>query len=229
MTEIWLAFIAGIAGSAHCIGMCGSIVAAVGMRGRHGTARARIQSQLLYNLGRITTYTLLGITAGVLGSSLDLLAMRSVAFWFFCAANALVIAVGVASALRLPWLNLSSLENSTGQFLAKPLGKAFFGTSSFSSLPLGLLLGFLPCGLVYGPLVVAAGTGSPILGGAIMAAVGCGTLPVLLLFGSASTSISAAMRETMFRLAGVVVALMGFAGLWRVLAKMGHVSRFPLW
>ena len=62
-----------------------------------------------------------------------------------------------------------------------------------------------------------------------MAALGIGTMPALLLFGSASAAISGAVRDRLFRLFGVLVALMGMAGLWRVLGKMGYLPVFPLW
>ncbi len=222
MIEIWLAFLAGLAGSVHCLGMCGGIVAALSMTGRCGTLNSRIASQLFYNLGRISTYALLGCAAGFIGSSLDLPVLKSFGIWFFCGANLFVIVVGLASALRLSWFNLSSMGGSAGQFLAGPLKRVISGTSPLSALPLGIILGFLPCGLVYAPLMVAMGSGSPLRGGAIMAALGLGTMPLLLLFGTASSAISGMIRDIMFRLVGVIVALMGVAGLWRVLAKMGH-------
>ena len=62
----------------------------------------------------------------------------------------------------------------------------------------------------------------------IMAALGFGTMPVLFIFGSASTAISTAMRDLMFRFVSLLVALMGLTGLWRVLAKLGYLPRFPL-
>lgn len=228
MTEVWLAFIAGLLGSPHCVGMCGGIVAALSIIDRLGTVRSRIVTQVLYNLGRITTYTLLGVAAGLIGSSLDLLTMRSVSFWFYCGANIFVIVVGLASGLGVKWFNLYSMESSAGHFLARPLKRAISGKSPLSGFPLGLLLGFLPCGLVYAPLMVAAGSGSPLLGASIMAALGFGTMPLLLVIGSASTAISGIMRDRLFRFVGVIVALMGMAGLWRVLAKMGYLPRFPL-
>jgi len=222
MIAIWLAFLAGLAGSFHCLGMCGGIVAALSMTGRCGTLQGRIVSQLFYNLGRISTYVFLGFAAGFIGSSLNLPALQSFGVWFFCGANLLVIAIGLTSALGLSWFNLSSIEGSAGQFLAGPLKRAISGTSPFSALPLGIILGFLPCGLVYAPLMIAMGSGSPMRGGAIMAALGLGTIPVMLIFGTASSAIFGATRDIMFRLVGIIVALMGANGLWRVLAKMGH-------
>lgn len=219
MIEIWFAFLAGVAGSFHCIGMCGGIVAALSMTGDGGAFRSRLQSQLCYNLGRITTYTLLGALAGLIGSSLDLLAIKSFSFWFLVAANLFVIVVGLSSALGLSVLNLSSLERSNTSFLAAPLRRAVAGNSPFAAVYLGLMLGFLPCGLVYAPLIAAAGSGSFLIGGATMAALGLGTLPVLLLFGTASCAFSVKLRSYMLRAAGLAVALMGGAGLWRALGR----------
>jgi uncharacterized protein len=218
MIEIWFAFLAGLAGSFHCIGMCGGIVAALSMTGSGGAFRFRLRSQLCYNLGRVSTYTLLGALAGLIGSSLDLMAVKSVSFWFLIGANLFVIAVGLASALGLKALNLSSLEGRGARFLAAPLGRAVSG-NSIAAFPLGLVLGFLPCGLVYAPLVAAAGSGSLVLGGATMAALGLGTIPILLMFGTASSAFSCRVRSSMLRLAGLAVALMGAAGLWRALAR----------
>lgn len=229
MVEVWLAFSAGLVGSIHCLGMCGGIVAALALAAPGGGPRSRYFIQAFYNLGRISTYTLLGAAAGLLGSSLDLLAVKSVAFWFFCAANLFVIAVGLASLFRWSRFSLASLETVPGRFLARPFKSAATGTSSLSAFPLGLCLGFLPCGLIYGPLMVAAGSGSPLRGGMIMAALGVGTLPALLLFGSASAAVSGVLRDRMFRLLGLLIALMGVAGLWRTLGKMGYLPRFLFW
>ena len=112
-------------------------------------------------------------------------------------------------------------EEGTGaRFLSAPLKRLLAANSPLASLPLGVVLGFLPCGLVYAPLLAAAGTGSPVIGAATMAAMGLGTVPVLLAFGTASSAVSGALKNAMLRAAGVAIALMGVAGLWRVLGKM---------
>jgi len=218
MIEIWFAFLTGLAGSFHCLGMCGGIVAALSMSAPGGGFGPRLKSQLGYNLGRISTYTLLGALAGLAGSSLDLMAMKGVSFYFLIGANLLVIAVGLFSALGLNALGFSALEGRGARLLALPLRRTLSGTA-VSSVPLGLVLGFLPCGLVYAPLIAAAGTGSLALGAASMAALGVGTLPVLLGFGAASSALSGQLRSLMLRLAGVAVAFMGAAGLWRALTR----------
>lgn len=219
MIEIWFAFMAGLAGSFHCIGMCGGIVAALSMTGSGGAFRFRLESQLWYNLGRVSTYTLLGALAGLIGSSLNLPAVRSFSSWVLIAANLFIIVVGVASAIGLNSLNLSSLDRPGARFLAAPLRRAASGNSPVSALYLGLILGFLPCGLVYAPLIAAAATGSLVFGAATMAALGLGTVPVLLMFGTAWSVFSSKLRSYMLRLAGLAVTFMGVAGLWRVLLK----------
>lgn len=228
MTEIWLAFLAGLAGSFHCIGMCGGIVAALSMTTRPGSARSRTLSLALYNVGRISTYTFLGILAGYIGSSLDLPAMRAVGVWLGLAANLMVIAIGLASAFGFSW-GLNSLESSSGRFFAEPLRKAISGDSSFAFLPIGLMLGFLPCGLIYGPLAVAAANGNPLWGGLMMLALGLGTVPILMLFGSATGAVSAVFRSIMFRVLGLLIAAIGLMGLFRVLKRMEVISGFTLW
>ena len=219
MIEIWLAFLAGLAGSFHCIGMCGGIVAALAMTRGGQPLASRLTSQLCYNLGRITTYTLLGALAGLAGSSLNLMALKAASSWFLIGANLFVISIGLSSALGFSAWNLSSLEGRGGRFFAAPLKLAVSSGASLAAFPLGLLLGLLPCGLVYAPLMAAAASGGPALGAATMAALGLGTLPVLLLFGTASSAVSGRLRSVMQRLAGLLVALMGAAGLWRALER----------
>lgn len=228
MTEVWLAFLAGLAGSPHCLGMCGGIVTALALNCRQEGGRGRLLFQLGYNLGRMGTYALLGVAAGFIGASLDVFLLKTLSAWVFAVANGFVMLVGLASVLGTH-LNLFTLESSGGRFLAGPLRWAMAGSSPARSIPLGLILGFLPCGLIYAPLIAAATSGSPLRGGAVMAALGLGTLPVMLGFGSLATLFSVQLKGAVFRVAGLLVALIGFAGLWRVLGKLGHVPPFPLW
>lgn len=219
MLAVWFAFLAGMAGSFHCIGMCGGIVAALSMKDSGCTFASRVLSQFCYNLGRVLTYTLLGAVAGLIGSSFDLIALKAVSYWFLIGANLFVILVGLSSALGLGTLNLSTLDGRGARFFAAPLRRALSADSPLASFPLGLMLGLIPCGLVYAPLIAAAGSGSLTTGAATMAALGLGTVPVMLMFGTASSAVSGRLRSTMVRLAGIAVALMGLAGLWRALGR----------
>jgi sulfite exporter TauE/SafE len=229
MTEVWLAFLAGVAGSTHCIGMCGGIVAASALHARDTNPGTRRLILLSYNVGRIGTYTLLGVIAGFMGATLDVLTMKSAANWVFAAANLFVFLAGLVSFLQVSSFSLFSLESTGGRFFSGVLRWAVSDASLFRAFILGLVLGFLPCGLVYAPLIAGAATGSPLAGGAIMAALGLGTLPLLFFFGTASAALSARLRGNLVRLVGLLVALIGFVGLWRVLGKMGYVVKFPFW
>jgi uncharacterized protein len=217
--EIWLAFVAGLAGSFHCVGMCGGIVAALAMTRGSQPLSARLGSQLCYNFGRVTTYSILGALAGLLGESLNAVVLKGYFSWFLIGANVFVIAVGLGSALGLGRLNLSVMEGNGARFFAVPLRWAVAGNSIWAAYPLGLMLGLIPCGLVYAPLLSAAVSGGPGKGAATMAALGLGTIPVLLAVGTASSALSGALRSAMLRVAGIAVALMGAAGLWRALAR----------
>lgn len=216
MLQIWLAFLAGLAGSFHCIGMCGGVVAALSLKGSGCGFASGLRSQLSYNLGRVATYTLLGAVAGLAGSSLDLMALKSASRWFLVAANLLVIMAGLSSALGLDALGLAALEAGAARCVTVPLVRTA-ARSSLGPATVGLFLGLLPCGLVYAPLIAAAGTGSMATGAATMAALGLGTLPAMLGFGTASNAVSAALRNALLRVAGLLLALLGTAGLWRAL------------
>jgi hypothetical protein len=229
MTEVWLAFLAGLAGSTHCLGMCGGIVAAIALHARDTNPGAQRLILLAYNAGRICTYTILGVIAGFMGAALDLLTMKTAANWVFAAANLFVFLAGMLSFLQISSFSLFSLESSGGRLFSGVLRWAVSDASLFRAFILGLALGFLPCGLVYAPLIAGAATGSPLSGGAIMAALGLGTLPLLFFFGTASAALSSRLRGNLIRLVGLFVALIGLAGLWRVLGKMGYVMKFPLW
>lgn len=227
MTDIFLAFLAGLAGSFHCVGMCGGITVAVAMAGGHCPLSSRLLHQILYNLGRITTYGLLGGVAGFLGGSLSLLGLREVSLWFMAAAYLFVALVGLFSFLQADRFGLFFIESAAGRFLASPVRRLLAGSGSARFYPLGILLGFLPCGLLYALLVTAAASGDPLKGSALMMALGLGTFPTMLVVGSAATLFSSRVKGMFSRLAGLFVFLMGTAGVWRVLAAMECLPQAP--
>ncbi|MEI6305855.1 MAG: sulfite exporter TauE/SafE family protein, partial [Deltaproteobacteria bacterium] len=141
---------------------------------------------------------------------------------FSCLANIMVVVDGLTSIAGSARFSLSALENGSARFLAIPLQRALALPSPMAALPLGLILGLMPCGMVYAPLMVAAGSGSYLTGGGIMLALGLGTMPLMLCFGSASNFISGSLRKWLLRIAGMAVALMGAAGLWRLLYNTSH-------
>lgn len=174
-------FIVGLLGAGHCAGMCGGIVGALSLQApSQGVAALLVH--LAYNFGRITSYVMAGLIAGLLGQAAgNVLALQNALYLF---ANLMLIAMGLY--LLGVTQFLAPLERG-GQTLwrrIQPLTKRFLPVRGLEqALPLGLLWGWLPCGLVYSALTTALASGSAAKGALLMLAFGLGTLPNLLLAG----------------------------------------------
>lgn len=173
-------FVVGLLGAGHCAGMCGGIVGALGMQGPRGAAAVPVH--LAYNLGRIASYALAGFLAGALGQLAGSLLPLQRAL-YLCA-SLMLVAMGVyllGATQSLAWLE------RRGQALwrrIQPLTGRFLPVRGVAqALPLGMLWGWLPCGLVYSALTTALASGSALQGALSMLAFGLGTLPNLLLAG----------------------------------------------
>ena len=180
-TLIWSGFVVGMLGSLHCVGMCGPIALAlpVGTSSRWHLLFGR----LLYNVGRVITYAALGVASGFVGKTIAMAGFQQTLSWI---AGALII-LAVVVPVRF-WKKLLPV-NATGWTSGwiYRLWQRFFSRSSASSLfVIGLLNGFLPCGLVYVALGAAAVTGTPSNAALYMLFFGIGTIPVMFattLFG----------------------------------------------
>ena len=249
-------FLAGFAGSLHCIGMCGAIACAAGAD-RRGAA-ATLQRQLLYNLGRITSYGFLGALVGYLGF---LLVAQ-------CGDDSIVSALqrGLA-ALSGTLLVLIGLQlfgvlgrrshgiGAGGQALAQALRALTRAPGAAAPLALGVFNGFLPCPLVYAVAAQAAIGGGPVAGLLTMVTFGLGTFPALLLVAgiglrfagnddrAAPQPINASflrhprrfawrdwrgrvVRRHGVRVAGLLIVLVGLITLARGLMPLDH-AHFP--
>lgn len=222
MLEIWLAFSAGLAGSGHCLGMCGGIVTALALSTRDADAAGRFLFNLLYHAGRICTYSLLGLLVGLAARAGMVDQLRPLVSWLFLAANLFVVAIGVFTLLGVRALGVSALDGSGWSFMRNLLSRLRAGSSVLAAIPTGLLMGLLPCGLVYGVLISAATSGSALKGGGMMLAFGFGTLPALLAYGQVASTISAMGRAIFQRCMGGAVALLGILGAWKALVKLGY-------
>jgi len=225
------AFLAGLFGGVHCVGMCGGIVGGLVM-GLPGGTRSRV-SRLLpfllaYNSGRIATYTLLGVLVGWLGwLAGDLLAAyRS---WFYLRLFAATVMIALGLYLAGWWTGARGIERLGGRLWQgiAPLTRRLYPlTHPGQALLLGLLWGLLPCGLVYYTLSWAFAAGGALQGGAFMLAFGLGTLPTLLGAGFASGFLSRGLqRPGVRRLAGLVVIALG---IWTLAATLLHQSNIGL-
>ena len=211
------AFTIGLLGSAHCIGMCGGITSALSLslKGRSQTHIAGLM--LSYHSGRIFSYVLAGALLAGIGWYLgDLAPAVRVSLRYIAAI--MMIAMGLY--LTGWWRGLTKLEQ-LGQTLWKriqPLSKKLLPVrSSGSALLLGMLWGWLPCGLVYSNLALAASQGSILSGALVMVAFGLGTLPAVFLTGLFSRQLRNIVQATVTRnIAGAMVILFG---IWTIPGK----------
>lgn len=224
MLELWLAFSAGLAGSGHCLGMCGGIVTALAVSNRDSGAFGRFLYNLFYHLGRVATYTFLGLLVGFASQAGMITSLKPHLRWLFLAANLFVVAIGLFTALGIRSFGINALDGSGFTSMQKLFSRVAGNASMHAALPTGLLMGLLPCGLVYGVLISAATSGSLVKGGGMMLAFGLGTLPALLVYGQVASTLTALGGALFQRCMGAVVALLGAAGVWKVLTAMGHLG-----
>lgn len=207
------AFLAGLLGGAHCAAMCGGIVGAVCRGGERGVPWARA---LAYNAGRVTSYAAAGAIVGGLGEAG--LALRGGA----PLQQSLMFMAGVALLmLALYLLGCSPLVRSIEGAGAKlwrhlqPHTRHFLPADTMPrALGLGLLWGWLPCGMVYAVLLTAAATGGAVRGAAVMAAFGAGTLPNLIAVAVFAQRLQRLAQVRILRIASATV--IGAFGLYGI-------------
>ena len=205
----------GFLGSTHCIGMCGGIISTLTIslpKNISSRTTKLMPYLLLYNVGRITSYAVAGAIAGYLGGrvfSVDdtgtaILISRWMTAFF-------MLGVGLYL-LGIPQL-LAPVERvgvKVWQFI-QPVGHHFLPVHRpLHAFGLGLVWGWLPCGLVYSVLMMAIALGDPLKGASIMVVFGAGTLPTVLLIGNVANKARHLMRHPWFRQgAGFIVLCFG--------------------
>jgi len=228
MTEfsIIAVFFVGLLGGVHCLGMCGSIVGI--LTGQLPKDGARWPFHLAYNSGRIASYTVAGILVGAIGQAgLLLRDVVPVQHLLFALSSLMLVALGLY--LAGIWSMVRRIEQA-GSVLwqrIQPLTRLVFPiTSPLRALLLGMLWGWLPCGLVYSVLVTALASGNPQSGALIMLAFGLGTLPNLLVIGLFWERCRRWVQSPRVRLlAGLIVMAFGVYGL----VKVGYVFAVYGW
>jgi hypothetical protein len=211
------AFLTGLLGGAHCVGMCGGIVAAISLQ---AGGRQPFVFHLAYSTGRIASYSAAGALAGLLGSAAFLSdTLYPLQQGLYLLAQVVLILLG----LYLAGLDQSVLVlERAGGVLWRRLQPLLARVMPIRSLPqalsAGALWGWLPCGLVYSVLVSALASGSAGRGAALLLLFGLGTLPNLLLMGWAANSLRELVRRVWVkRIAGLGVASLGIWGLLQLL------------
>jgi len=211
-----LLFTVGLLTSLHCVAMCGGIVVSQCMVASGGGGRAGWQRGLLYNSGRVISYTLVGGLAGALGSAVSLTgwARGSVAV----ASGLLMMVMGIN---LLGWFpSLARMMPRMPRFL--PCLRRKPGTSP---LLVGLLNGLMPCGPLQTMQLYALGTGSPAAGAAAMFFFSLGTVPLLLGLGTAVSLLGKRLTQQMLKVSAILVIALGLVMIDRGLLLSGFSLR----
>lgn len=196
---MWLAFLTGLFGSMHCVGMCGAIALTLPSRTFLGN--------LLYNVGRIFSYTFIGFLFGSFGKGLDLIGIQQYI--------SIGLGVAIILAVFIPYVcKFSFLDKSFTKF--KQLFTPFFKKKNhFSLLMIGILNGFLPCGLIYLAIIGSVVMAEPLEGALYMFLFGVGTLPMMLSLTIYKNLLTVEWRRKIFRMMPMFVVMVGVLLIFR--------------
>ena len=209
-TIIILALTIGLTSSLHCVGMCGPIALSLGLNAEN-KFKFSIRN-LTYQLGRVTTYTLLGAFLGIIGESFSFAGLQ----------NYLSIAIGVLMIIMVMipqfYENGATSLRPINQLMIKVkilLGKYLIKKDSSSLYIVGVLNGLLPCGAVYATLTAAIAMGSVTKSALFMLFFGLGTLPLMfatVLFGN---FLSVKQRQTILKILPIITIILGLLFILR--------------
>ena len=216
-------FMLGLVSSLHCVQMCGPIVLSYSIALEsltHSSGRTVVPgllgNHLAYNFGRILTYSALGAIAGLAGQTMSLLGRVSgLTHTLAIVAGVSMIVVGIAMLGVIPANGLANRALRVPSSFLQNAGKLMSAQGVARRFMLGLMLGFLPCGLIYAALLKAMATGSPVPGAVSMLAFGLGTAGSLLALGMLSSSIRMQLNRWGSQLAAVGITVMGVLLVWR--------------
>lgn len=212
-----------LAGISHCAGMCGPLVSAFVLQRRQ--QRAEVTSPLLiFQLGRLTTYVLLGLLVGALGAAVRLTVVAQ--GWQSAMSIGIGLLMLVAGINLLGWwpahftLLPARLLYRVNGWIRRTLRQPHLA----ANFALGLSNGLLPCAAVYTVLLLAATTGDALRGALTMFIFGLGTLPALLGVGLFAAQVSLRLRGQLYRVAALLIVLVGLQLTLRGLALGQHVA-----
>ncbi|WP_261817354.1 sulfite exporter TauE/SafE family protein [Vibrio gallicus] len=205
----WLgAFLVGLLGAGHCIGMCGGIASAIALNGKHN----KFQVSLLYNLGRISSYLIMGaVIGGAIASGVQLFGFNYGLFVLRVIAALFILALGF---YLTGWWNgllyVEKLGQRVWKLISPCASKLMPLRSRWYAFPLGFIWGWIPCGMVYSMISWAAISGGAVNGVLIMGAFGLGTLPAMLTISNGATNITSALRKpSSRRVFGIIMIVYG--------------------
>jgi hypothetical protein len=207
LTIVSIAFLGSFG---HCIGMCGGIVLAYSTIkvSPESSKVSKTTAHLLYNFGRVFTYTLLGAIFGAIGGVATFSNTANGIMLVF--AGVVMILAGLSLMGKIKFLTLIEHTFSSSSVYKKAFQSILHSKSNMSFFILGMLNGLLPCGFVYFFAITAASTASPLYGALVMFIFGMSTIPAMFSLGFLSSLASAtSFRNMMMALSSVAVILYG--------------------
>ena len=207
---LWTALVLGLAGSFHCFGMCGPIAFVLPVN--RTTKTKAIFQIILYNLGRLLSYSLIGFLFGLIGKGLYLAGFQ----------QRLSILMGVLMILfiiiPIHVFNKFNFSKPLYKFISKVKGKLGFYLTKKSNKALfsiGFFNGFLPCGLVYMALIGSISTGNAFQGAVYMALFGVGTIPMMSAAVLLGNFVNLSLRTKVQKIIPVFVVVIGLLFILR--------------
>ncbi|WP_315122290.1 sulfite exporter TauE/SafE family protein [uncultured Clostridium sp.] len=191
-------FVVGVLTSIHCVGMCGGIMLSQSLSKESKTKFEAITPAILYNLGRVISYTILGGIIGALGSVFSLTITTKAIMQIFAGAFMIIMGFNMAGFSLFRKFQLK-------------LPKAVCKTKNKSGSPfiVGILNGLMPCGPLQTMQLFALGTGSAIKGALSMFVFSIGTVPLMLTFGALSGLLSKGYTKKILKFSGVLIIVLG--------------------
>jgi sulfite exporter TauE/SafE len=227
LPELWLpylsAFLVGLLGGVHCVGMCGGIVSSLTFglpQNKQRQLSGMIPFQLAYNLGRITSYVVAGAIMGGMGMLLaQLMPINIAQRMLLVLAGIFMILLGFY--LSGWWMVLTRVERIGSHLWQRlePISRRLLPVQSpRQALIIGIIWGWIPCGLVYSMLITAVSSGSAWGGAGLMLAFALGTLPNLLAMSMLAGAVARLARSSTARtIAGISVIMFGLYSLWQAI------------
>lgn len=206
-------FLVGMMTSVHCVAMCGGIALSESSLSAKNR-RSILRGSLLYNLGRVISYTAVGCVAGALGSVFSLSSAAKAVIQIAAAVFMIVMALNLSGAFSI-------LQRFSVRLPDSWRTRLLSGKHESSSFVIGLANGLMPCGPLQSMQLFALSTGSPVMGGLSMAAFSLGTVPLMLGFGLLGGRLNQRFRKPMHLLSAALILVMGFNMLSSGLALAG--------
>lgn len=209
---LWISFIFGLVGSGHCMGMCGPIAISLPYRSGLQTKEETFIKVISYNLGRILVYMLMGAIFGIIGKGFFTIGIQR---WTLIVVAFILLFVALFSidveyeVLKIGFVRKfnDKLKVQLSRIIQKASGSSFFY--------IGILNGFLPCGLVYMALVSAISLGSVYKAVLYMMFFGLGTIPVMVALGLSGNILGSQFKKVLRKLYPVVMVLLALFLLYR--------------